>query len=302
MAPPAVNGFMNGSARHLPNNPSETNTRFSDIPSTLDIKVSGADTEEAVEISLDELLDDPTELCTLLENENAEKRTWMVIALSYAKQRKEDLAIDILHRGLSSLSRGNPKEKLGPLSLLCWMFLGKSRTAPRVAPENHIETEVKTKEFWLHSATGTLNEASRVNPAFPPLFLARGVLCLLRASLQPPSKPVAPGSIDHSDRMESLRQAQSCFNDATKVSSGRNMMAVMGAARALYSMGKFGDALTKYQEVLLKMPHFSDPDPRIGVGCCLWQLGYREEAKHAWDRASELVCCTFDKSERHPLT
>lgn len=288
---PSLNGYTNGSARHLPNDPSETTTRFSDIPSTLDIHVSGAEAEEAVEISLENLLDDPTELCTLLENENAEKRTWMVIALAYAKQKKEDMAIDILQKALSSLSRGNPKEKLGPLGLLCWMYLGKSRDAPRVLTEPRTDDEgreVKIKDYWLQQATGILNDASRVNPSFPPLYLARGVLYLLRASLQPPSKPVAPGSIDLSERMESLRHAQKCFEDSAKVSSGRNMMAVMGMARAQYSMGRFAEALGKFQEVLSKMPHFSDPDPRIGVGCCLWQLGYREEAKNSWERAMEI--------------
>lgn len=286
---PLLNGYLNGSGRHLPTDPSETNARFSDIPSALDIQVSGGDAEEAVEISLEDLLDDPTELCTLLENENAEKRVWMVIALAYARQGKEDLAIDILHKGLGSLSRGNPKEKLGPLSLLCWMYLGKCRGAPRVPPEGQTESEIRTKDAWLQSANGILNEALRINPAFPPLYLARGVLCLLRASLQPPSKPVAPGSIDHSERVESLRLAQKCFEDSAKVSSGRNIMAVMGIARAQYSMGRYGEALGRYQEVLSKMPHFQDPDPRIGIGCCLWQLGYREEAKEAWTRALDLV-------------
>lgn len=284
---PLLNGYTNGAGKHLSTDSFVTTTRFSDIPSTFDIHVG--DAEEAVELNLDELNDDATELCTLLENENAEKRTWMVIALAYAKQKNVDQAIDILHKGLSSLSRGNPKEKLGPLSLLCWMFLGKSRNAPRVAPEGQTGQEIKTKDFWLHSATSILNEASRVNPAFPPLYLARGVLYLLRASLQPPSKPVGPGAVDHSERVESLRQAQKCFEDSAKVSSGRNMMAVMGSARASFSTGRYADALAKYQEVLLKMPHFQDPDPRVGIGCCLWQLGHREEAREAWERSLEIV-------------
>ena len=285
---PYLNGYGNGGNRHLPTEPATTDVRFSDIPSALDIQVSGGDAEEAVEISLEDLLDDPTELCTLLENENAEKRVWMIIALAYARQGKIDLAIDILHKGLNSLSRGSPKEKLAPLSLLCWMFLGKSRQAPRVLPDGQAGSEVKTKDLWLQSATAIMNDASRINPAFPPLYLARGVLYLLRASLQPPSKPVAPGSMDHSERMESLRQALKCFEDAARVSQGRNMMAVLGTARAQFSMGRYAEALKGYQEVLLKMPHLHDPDPRIGVGCCLWQLGYREEAREAWERALEI--------------
>ena len=286
---PITPTYSNGVTRQLPNEPAKVITRFSDVPPSIEIQVAGQEAEEAVEVSLQELYDDTTELCTLLESENAEKRVWMTVALAYAKQKKVDLAINILLHGLESLSRSsNPKEKLGPLSLLCWMYLGKCRAAPRVAPEEQPETPVQTKDHWLQAATGIINEAGRINPAFPPLYLARGVLYLLRASLQPPAKPTAPGSMDTSERIESLNQARQCFQDAMKVSSNRNMMAVMGIARAKYSLGQFADALTGYQEVLQKMPQLTDPDPRIGIGCCLWQLGYKLEAREAWERSLEL--------------
>lgn len=111
---------------------------------------------------------------------------------------------------------------------------------------------------------------------------------MLRASLLPPGKPVGPGAVDHSERSESLRSAKSCFEDALKVSSGRNMIAIVGIARIQYSFGKYPDALQGYQEVLSKMPQLQDPDPRIGIGCCFWQLGYKEEAREAWERSLEL--------------
>ena len=279
---PITNGYAKSQA-------SSFDLRFSDIPSAIDIPVSGLDADEAVEVNLEELLDDPTELCTLLENENAPKGYWMTISLAYAKQRKADHAIEILNKGLASLSRGGLKEKIGLLSCLCWLQLRKSREAPRVIPDGQVGSEARTKDFYLQLATAALNEASRINPSFPPLFLARGVLYLLRASLQPPSKPLVPGSADHSERVETLRQALKCFEDASRVSGGRNMMAVLGKARAQFSLGKYSDALEGYQEVLVKMPHMADPDPRIGIGCCLWQLGFRDEARDSWGRALDLV-------------
>ncbi|KAL8682901.1 MAG: hypothetical protein Q9186_001064 [Xanthomendoza sp. 1 TL-2023] len=285
---PLLNGYANGASRHLPENPFLVEARFSDIPSQIDIPVTGLEAEEAVEVNLEELLDDPTELCTLLEQEGVGKHYWMVIALAYAKQAKVDHAIEILSKGLGTLNRGNPKEKLGPLSLTCWLYLWKSREAPRVVPEGQNVGETRLKDFYLQAATGSLNEASRINPAFPPLFLARGVLYLLRASLQPPSKAAAPGAPDISDRVETLRQSIKCFEDALRVSAGRNMMAVLGRARAYFSLGKTAEALDGYQEVLLKMPQLQDPDPRIGVGCCLWQLGHRDEAREAWERSLDL--------------
>jgi len=278
-----TNGYSNG----LKSTPSNANVRFSDIPAAIDIPVQGLeDDEQAVEVDLEDLLDDPTELCTLLENEKAARTYWMTVSLAYAKQRKVDHAIEMLLKGLQAVS-GGQKEKLSMLSCLCWLYLWKSREAPRVAPEGTLVSEAKTKEYYLQQSTTTLNDASRINPAFPPLFLARGVLYLLRASLQPPSKSSVPGAIDP-EKTEILRLALKSFEDAIRVSQGRNMLAVLGKSRALFSLGKYGDALEGYQDALHKMPGLTDPDPRIGIGCCFWQLGFKDDAKAAWERSLEI--------------
>ena len=65
-------------------------------------------------------------------------------------------------------------------------------------------------------------------------------------------------------------------------------MAALGIARVLFSMGRYADALKRYQMVLERAPYMNDPDPRIGIGCCLWQLGHREDASVAWERALEV--------------
>jgi len=257
--------------------------RFSDIPSTIDIPVQGYD--EAVEIDLELLADDPTELCTMFEQEHAARTYWMTVALAYAKQRNLDFAIEVLIRGANAMQANNPREKLSLVSCLCWMYLWKSREAPRVAPEGSLVSEAKTKEYYLQLATQSLNEALRINPAFPPLYLARGVLYLLRASLQAPSK--APG-VNDSDKAELLRSALKCFEQANEVSHGKNMLAVMGKARTLFSLGKYAESLAGYQEALSKMPDMVDPDPRIGIGCCFWQLGFKDDAKIAWERCLEI--------------
>lgn len=261
-------------------------TRFSDIPSTIDIPV-GDQLDEAVEVNLDVLIDDPTELCTLLENEEAARTYWMTVAMAYAKQGKADHAIEMLIRAGQVLQNSTPREKVSMTCSLCWLYLHKSREAPRVPPEGVPASEAKTKEYYLQLATSSLNDASRINPAFPPLFLARGVLQLLKASLQAPSASSGPRAVDP-ERTELFRQALKSFEDALRVSQGKNMLGLMGKARALYSMGKYAEALTAYQEVLRKMPSLVDPDPRIGIGCCLWQSGYKDDARAAWERSLEL--------------
>ncbi|KAF7558669.1 hypothetical protein G7046_g5494 [Stylonectria norvegica] len=277
-----TNGAANGDSGVAP-----VSTRFSDIPSSIEVPVQGDQEDEAVEINLEDLVDDPTELCTLLENEHARKQLWMTVALAYAKQRKIDHAIDMLIRGGSAIqtTSQNPRDKVSMICCLCWMYLRKSREAPRVAPEGTRVSEAKTKEYYLQLATSSLNDAARLNPSFPPIFLARGVLLLLRASLQAPSKTA--GGIG-SEKHELLKTALKSFDDALRVSQGKNMLAMMGKARALFSMHKYPESLAIYQEVLQKMPDLVDPDPRIGIGCCFWQLGFKDDAKTAWERCLEI--------------
>ncbi|KAG7112135.1 Tetratricopeptide repeat protein 1 like [Verticillium longisporum] len=263
-----------------------TSKRFSDIPSAIDVPVHGEAEDEAVEIDLEALFDDPTEVCTLLENERAARTYWMTVALAYAKQKNIDHAIEMLVRGGNSMRDNTPREKLSLIGCLCWMYLWKVREAPRLPPDGVPASEAKTKEHYLQLATSTLNDASRINPAFPPLFLARGVLQLLRASLQIP-KATGLGKLDN-EKADLLRAALKAFEDAIRVSQGKNMLAVMGKARALFSLGKFPESLACYQEVLGKMPDLVDPDPRIGIGACFWQLGFKDDARSAWERCLEI--------------
>lgn len=277
----AHNGHLNGSANGMP-----VSKRFSDIPLSAEIPVGDAD-NEAIDINLEELADDPTELCDVLENERGARTLWMTFSLAYAKHGSIDHAIEMLIRGGNAMQQNNPKEKLSLVCGLCWMYLWKSREAPRVPPEGSLANEAKTKEYYLNQATQSLNEALRINPAFPPLFLARGVIYLLRASLVSPSKAAGPSSIDP-EKADLLNNALKCFKDAIHVSHGKNVLALMGKARALFSLGKYAEACGLYQDVLRRMPDMVDPDPRIGIGCCFWQLGFRDDAKQAWERSLEI--------------
>jgi RNA polymerase-associated protein CTR9 len=280
------NGHLNGATNGTASVPAVAK-RFSDIPGTIEVPVQEEDDFLNVEIDLNNLVDDPTELCDMFENEHTPRLYWMTIALAYAKQNKTDRAIEVLNRGSNAMQDTTPMEKLSIISCVCWMYLRKSREAPRVPPEGALLSEAKTKDHYLQLATSSLNEASRINPAFPPLFLARGVLQLLKASLQTPSKAPAGGHIDQG-KAELLKSALKSFEQASKVSQGKNMLALMGKARALYGIGNYKDSLTTYQDVLLKTPDLVDPDPRVGIGCCLWQLGYKDDAKQAWVRSLEL--------------
>lgn len=60
-------------------------------------------------------------------------------------------------------------------------------------------------------------------------------------------------------------------------------------ARIMYARKNYRESLQLYQRILRLGPH-TQPDPRIGIGLCFWQLGEKAKAKKAWERSLELVC------------
>jgi len=282
--------------------------RFAEIPASVEIPIGE---EETVELSLEDLSDDPTELCSLLESERLDKHFWLVVALAYAKQAQFSTAIEVLNRGYQMYQQGQAEDRLAMLSALTWMYLKKAREAPhrtgrskwcgfkpfgheanlltddsalaaRTLQQDSQMDDSSRSEHYLQLATETINEATRISPSYPPLLLARGVLLLLRAHR------TSGKSLHPEERTEVLRSALKQFDDALRASSGGSILALIGKARVLFLLGKYSDAYSVYQDILTRAPHIDDPDPRIGIGCCLWQLGHREEAKSAWERALDL--------------
>lgn len=274
------NGLTNGHANGIDD---ERYTRFGDIPAVIDIPVRGEDGDEAVNLDLTELQDETDELCDLLGNENAAKNYWITIALAYVKQAKVDIAIDMIKRGLQAFERGKTEDRLGLLTCLVWLQLWRSRHTRRTRPDSDAEDQ-RNKDNFLQDATATLNDAMRLSPSYPPLSLARGVLGLLKAALLAGQPPGRSGN----DRSKQLADAAKAFDETLRHSNGKNIMALLGKARATYTMGKYAEALQMYQQALERAPDMIDPDPRIGLGCCLWALGHKEHAHSAWDRSLEL--------------
>lgn len=107
------------------------------VPRSIDIPVSEpeeeGDEQAFVEVGLGELPDDPTELCTLLDNEDCSRTFWILISMAYSREGKTDLAIEIINRGLHSnqIEKGQEKEKLVFWGTLSWLYLQKTRESMR---------------------------------------------------------------------------------------------------------------------------------------------------------------------------
>ncbi|KAI5790268.1 hypothetical protein EDC01DRAFT_788532 [Geopyxis carbonaria] len=258
--------------------------RFADIPSSIDIPVSAGDDDEddetaVVEVDPELLPDDPTELCTLLENENSPRRFWMHIARSYAKHDKLDTAIEILTKGLHAKRKKDPSETLPIMNCLTWMYLQRSREAGKTAiggDPNGFAAPGGTKEHYLQQATQMLNRSTQLDPHAPTNSLARGVFSIIKSATS-----------NIAERQHHLDSAAKIFDEAIRSSRNGNMVAQMGKARVMYSRKRYDKALECYQDVLTKRPDM-DPDPRIGIGMCFWQLGFRDDARHAWERVLEI--------------
>lgn len=261
--------------------PLEKYTRWHNTPEVIDIPLQEG---EEVEINLQDL-EDPAELCQLLETEKADRKYWVTVALSYAKKNQLDYALEVLQQAQNIFARGQPKDRLNILGCISWIHLLKSRRAPRTVGEGQDPAEVKTKEACLKEATNVMNEAMRINPAYPPLYLTRGVVNLLRGTL---ATSIQTGQRAEAERADALNQALKCFDEAARISDNRNLLALMGRARLLYLLRRYSQALQTYQKVLGLMPDLTDPDPRIGIGACMWQMGYHENGKTAWARALAL--------------
>ena len=64
--------------------------------------------------------------------EQSAKTTWVTVAIAYAKQKKLDVAIEVLGKAISVFAGARADDRLSILSGLCWLYLLKCREAPRV--------------------------------------------------------------------------------------------------------------------------------------------------------------------------
>ena len=134
-------------------------------------------------------------------------------------------------------------------------------------------------------AAGLLNEAEQAAQEFDgdirneKAFLTRGVYLL------------ACGQLD---------EALSSF-EGVLAEKRTNVVALMGKARIFLQRRQYQQALKLFQQVLQLAPN-SLPDPRIGIGLCLWAMDHKDKARAAWERSLEVVCSKRYLQRRSGLT
>ncbi|KIJ50411.1 hypothetical protein M422DRAFT_159950 [Sphaerobolus stellatus SS14] len=198
---------------------------------------------------------------------------WTKLAGEYWRRGLFDSAEKLALAGIDFFRSVNGTSSLPPLyTLMANIRMARARQAPKKRLEGarrDVITE-KLKDTYYQEAAGYLNDVvvsseTTDDTSTIVAFLSRGILYLAQRNLDG-----ALGSFD-----------------GVLLHHPTNLVAMMGKARVLYAQRKYQQALKVFQDVLRLSPQCL-PDPRIGIGLCLWALGNKEKAKMAWKRSIDV--------------
>ncbi|EEB05141.1 RNA polymerase II associated Paf1 complex subunit Tpr1 [Schizosaccharomyces japonicus yFS275] len=233
-------------------------TLEANAPRIIEIPLLGHD--QSVEIDCTSLPTDASEICDILTNEQSEKEFWTRFAYEYITRGMSEQAISILTKGLEVLTDDESQAAFN--AYLAAIYMQQARLAGRTRGAN--------REEYLNRAQSFLDKISGSHRQWDPALLLQATFGIMKS---PKSNSTLDAALHGYDRV--LQK------------SGANVFALMGKALVLYHKKNFRSALKFYQRALVSNPSFQ-PDPRIGIGLCFWQLDMKEEAHAAWTRAQEL--------------
>lgn len=212
---------------------------------------------EVLTVNLDaDLPDDPSEICTLLENENCAAEYWLAFAAAYARTNQGASAAEIATKGIEAPICKTMEDRQPFYSFLGWLSVRDMRDA-----------DLQSKPEIYAKALEYSNKAYQLGQNDPSTLLVKAALSLSTGNYN-----------------DSLVSAQAILSK-----DADNCWARLVRARVLYQRKNYRGALQLYQSVLNDQPGADmRPDPRLGVGLCFWQLGDHEHALLAWTRALQL--------------
>ncbi|KAF4620607.1 hypothetical protein D9613_000259 [Agrocybe pediades] len=238
----------------------------------VDIELGG---HEVITIDLNNLDPNPDDVLDLLKESQCHNSTWTKIAAEYWRRGYLDAAERIAWAAIESSQANDSASSTSPTyALLANLMMARARTAPKVilqdAQQDDMRSE-KSKDDYYRDAAQYLNMGDRVGAESGEgssgtlTFLTRGVHQLANRSMD--------------DAMRSF--------EGVLAEKPTNLVALLGKARILYARRNYKEALRIFQDVLRYNPNCS-PDPRIGIGLCLWAMDYKAKAKAAWQRSLEV--------------
>ncbi|KAH0828123.1 hypothetical protein J3R83DRAFT_3795 [Lanmaoa asiatica] len=256
---------------------------------SIDIELGG---QEVITIDLDNLDPNPDDVLDLLKEGQCRVSVWARLAGEYWRRGYLSAAERIAHSAIESLTVNGTTAQSPPIyALLANIQIAHAQKAPKLilsdarkpatsarialvydchAGEDKL-TGVRSKEEYYRDAAQYLNAGERA--AAEGGEGVGGTLAFLTRGIQ----QLATRSMD--DAMRSF--------EGVLAEKPTNIVALLGKARILYARRSYPQALKLFQQVLQLNPSCV-PDPRIGIGLCLWAMDHKAKAKAAWQRSLEV--------------
>ncbi|PWZ01253.1 hypothetical protein BCV70DRAFT_199601 [Testicularia cyperi] len=252
-------------------------------PRTLDLPVA---VNESISLELDPLppADDIQVFLEALVYERPPSKYWTRLASQLWFENRADEARQVCTQGVQVLAPYKPAEAVPLYGLLSAFGLSQASTAPKqVLPDAKYQRLAgqRNKDALYREANATIARAHQTDPQHHVNQLSRGIAATANA-----------------DNDAALRTF-----DAILAKHPRHAIALLGKACILLRKRQYAPALKIYQQVLeisLVIQSHADkdehsnilgwrgPDPRVGIGLCLWGLGHHDAARKAWKRAVQL--------------
>lgn len=239
---------------------------------SFDIELGG---QEVITVDLDNLDPNPDDVLDLLKDGQCKIWVWTKLAGEYWRRGYLEAAEKIARSAIESFQANGASSSLPPIySLLANIQIAHARKAPKIilsdARQDNMKGE-KSKEEYIREAAQLLNTGDKMGLESGEgiggtlSFLTRGIQYLAMRSMD-----------------DALRSFEGVLAEKPT-----NLVALLGKARILFARRNYREALKIFQDVLRYNPGCI-PDPRIGIGLCLWYLDHKPKAIAAWQRSLEV--------------
>lgn len=239
---------------------SKLRDQFTSTTISIPLKVEG---EEVAIDTLNDLPDDPNELCSLLSTEECISKYWILVSKAYANQGKIDDALTVISQALQNpfiISSGK-KEYSELNNFAAWLNILKADLF-----NDSTSFELAKSELNAASSTLTGSEDNEYN------ILAEAVLSL---------------STKKNRGRRTKFDTESRNFDMLLQKNPKNCYALLGKGKLFFYRQNYINALRLFQKVLQLNPLLR-PDPRIGIGLCYWFLDRKDLATQAWQNSIQV--------------
>ena len=233
-------------------------------------------TNESITIELDPLpaADELEVVVEVLVEEKPPAYFWTALAARCWNAGRRAEAELIVSRGCSILPVHRPEESAPVLALQAAFLLADARGAPKqVLDDARYQPLGATapKQHYFRQAAEALSRAQSLHPQHPLLLQARAVLALVTGDSALAAK----------------------LFDVLLARTPEHIVALLGRAclqlrarQPLAALQTYQHALRLVVRVHQSGARWPGPDPRVGIGLCLWALGRHDAARRAWHRAA----------------